>query len=368
MIPSMRRLPFLSLSLGVLLANGGAPGRAEEAHWPPVAEVASRLRQELPSLPEPRPAETNAAEYLRSLAPRVVWPTPEPAGSAVAPLARTNLYPGKAAYLRVAEVGPDLPRQLRAALAGMRGSGELAGVVLDLRFASGSDYAAAAATASLFADRPLSSLRLGDQPLEVARPDTAPVSPVMVLVHRRTRGAAEALASAVRSASGACLLLGTNTAGEARRYRALDLGPGLTVQIADAPLVLPGGAAFPLEGLAPDIAVAVSPEDEARYFTNEFHRLSDGRTPRHPGGFRLNEAELVRQMRGPRIRGSRPIPSGASPEGDPSDAEGSTPRTGDSPGGPVVQDPVLARALDLISGLASRGAAPAVPESSGDSR
>lgn len=368
MTPSMRRLSLLSLSLAVLLANGGVRGTTEEPRWPSVAEVASRLRQELPSLPEPHPAETNAADYLRSLAPRVVWPAPGSARSGVSALARTNLYPGKAAYLRVGEIGPELPRQLREALAGMRGSGQLAGVVLDLRFASGSDYAAAAATASLFADRALPALRLGDQSLEVVRPGVAPVSPVMVLVHRRTRGAAEALAAAVRSASAACLLLGTNTAGEARRYRTLALGPELTVQIEDAPLVLPGGASFPLEGLAPDIAVAVAPEDEARYFTNEFHRLSDGRTPRHPGGFRLNEAELVRQMRGPRIRGVRPVPSGAAPDGDPSDPDGATARTGDSAGGPVVQDPVLARALDLISGLASQGAAPALPESSGDSR
>jgi len=102
------------------------------------------------------------------------------------------------------------------------------------------------------------------------------------------------------------------------------------------------------EGLQPDIAVEVSPQDERAYYADAYK----GITSSNPGGMglgaanpavatnsarrmRFNEAELVREHR----------------EGLNTDAETAPPRARE-PEKPLVHDPVLARALDLLKGLA----------------
>jgi len=107
-------------------------------------------------------------------------------------------------------------------------------------------------------------------------------------------------------------------------------------------------------GVVPDIEVAVSGEAEKVYFADEFKVLSGqmarlkatnnvaqsgstNRTSRR----RLNEAELVRMLR-----------EGVNPD-EPETADASTPKTEEDSS--VVRDPALARALDLLKGIAIVG-------------
>jgi hypothetical protein len=171
--------------------------------------------------------------------------------------------------------------------------------------------------------------------------------PAAVLVNHQTAASAEALAAVLRQ-TGAGLILGSRTAGQATGRQDFPLKNGQRLRVATATIRLADGTALTADGLEPDIAVAVSPEDERSYFEDAFAVLErtnllassslsltnpangTNRAARRP---RISEAELVRLRR-----------EGADAEDSPArDAE---------PQKPQVKDPALARALDLLKGLA----------------
>jgi hypothetical protein len=217
-----------------------------------------------------------------------------------------------------------------------------------LRYARGDDYAAAAGTADLFIKKDLPLLNWGNGLVRSKEKTDAISVPVAVLVNRSTAGAAEALAAALREA-GAGLILGGKTAGQAMVAQDFPLKNGDRLRIATAPIQLGDGSAMSWQGLKPDIAVEVSPEDERAYYVDAFKVPARGdfsagtglSTTNPPGSTnrparrpRFNEAELVRERR-----------EGISE----ADLMGSRDREGDKP---IVFDPTLARALDLLKGLA----------------
>lgn len=336
----------------------------EAADWPPLVEVVSRLRAEVPEVAEPASQAMGVEEYLRGLAPRVLGGVPE--ASETPELLRSHVYQHSVgvAYLRVGEVREGLRAVLATALEGWTRTNEFSGVVLDLRFAGGTNFVAAVEAAGLFVNRKPKALRLGESTLQVEPESGSRKMPVMVLVNRQTRGAAEVLAVAVRDGASPCLVIGTNTAGQAREYRTLELPGGRTLRVASTPLLLGSGEPFPLSGLEPELGVTVSELDERAYRVDEFQRSVDGRPAGRGPTLRMNEAELVRRRqaredaegfgrrgmgpRGPRRPGfSRVEPS---PVEEPP---------------PVVEDPVLARALDLIAGTASSAGPAAAPSGNG---
>ena len=105
-------------------------------------------------------------------------------------------------------------------------------------------------------------------------------------------------------------------------------------------------------GVAPDIEVPVSGEDETAYFADAYKVFSrpaaqlrvttnvaqTGSTNR-ASRRRLNEADLVRMQR-----------EGLSP--DDQDVAAPAPKTGEDSTEQLVRDPALARALDLLKGIA----------------
>lgn len=357
-------LPALCLALASVIARGGT----DVSPSPDLSEFATQIRKLWPDAPTPAPGQTNTEAYLRGLAPRVLPgrdTTPASPSTNGVLLSRSLAYAsGSTAYFRIDEVAPGLRDRLEAAYAALAKTTTVKGVVVDLRFARGQDYAAAAAAAGLFARRPVQDLRLGDQSFPVTPTEGRPAVPVMVLVNRATRGAAEALAAAVRAAASPALLLGNPTSGEARLYQNATLENGTPLRIATTPLILPSGQPLPESGLAPDLLVTVSEPEERHYQTNEFVRFVAGR-PVNLGTLalsaRLNEAELVR-----RRTGRRPDNTPDSTESPHGTRRGSRLRPEPdtlAESAPPIADPVLARALDLVSGLTS----PPEPEE-GDSR
>src|SRR5439155_7468432 len=114
----------------------------------------------------------------------------------------------------IRQLAPATDIQLSQAYQQVTASNQPKGVVLDLRFASGEDYEAAAALADLFlaTEKPLLDWA---EVLKKATAKTNALSlPLTVLVNRQTAGAAEAFAAVLRQAD-VGLLLGTNTAGKA---------------------------------------------------------------------------------------------------------------------------------------------------------
>jgi C-terminal processing protease CtpA/Prc len=333
--------------MGLLAGQAVLSAEADQA--PEFKEVYDLIRQHLSGISEGDLDRTAAQALVSALGPKVTLVTnsADAAASATVPLvSKSNVFEGNLAYLRVGRVGDGLAKALRGAYEHMDGTNQLKGVVLDLRYTDGRDYAAAAAAVDLFVakDRPL--LNWGDGVARSKEKTDAIRVPVAVLVNGQTTGAAEALAAVLRE-TGAGLILGSRTAGQAMVAEAYPLKDGARLRIATAPVELGNGTALPAEGVKPDIIVEVSARDEHVYFADAFKDISrtnmgeqdlnltnqvGSTTIRTNRRSHFNEADLVRERR-----------DGYDPEAVGRDAE---------PEKPLVQDPVLARALDVLKGLA----------------
>jgi hypothetical protein len=131
-------------------------------------------------------------------------------------------------------------------------------------------------------------------------------SPLVLLINGDTRGTAATLAIQLRNSADAVLIGSTNSSGELR----------------------------------PDIVVSVSTDDEKKFQDNPFFKTEDSPLPSLSGTNLLafvdhtSEADLVRK----RIKDGE------------QDGSLSTPRA--EPPRPIVRDPALARAMDLLKALA----------------
>jgi len=271
-------------------------------------------------------------------------------GATNASTVSASVFEGKFAYIRLHRVTAETDREFETLLGQLRSTNSLKGLVLDLRFTGGHDYGAAVA----LSDRFLSS----EQPLvdwgegwkrSKGRADAISF-PLAILVNRKTTGAAEVLAGILRYRD-VGLLIGTNTAGQASMAKEFTLKTGQRLRVAIAPVKVAGGQELPFTGIKPDIEVEVSAEDELASYEDSFkpppklaragtlstNETTAGTTNRSPRR-RLNEAELVRMTRDGPVQGPDstvvPVP----------------PRPGEAP--PLITDPALLRALDLLKGLA----------------
>ena len=208
-----------------------------------------------------------------------------------AALAKSAVLEGNVAYLRVGQVGKNLADEIRAAQGALAVSNKIAGTVLDLRFANGDDFDSAKETADLFASKKL---------------------PLAILVNDQTRGAAAALAADLREKR-VGLVFGSATQGTKTA------GP-----------------------IQPDIAIKAGLDDERALMENPYAApaRNDTNSPAATNSLlpfvdHTSEADLVRAK----------IKDGD--EFEPVSAERAS-----EPQKPFIRDPVLARAVDLIKGLA----------------
>jgi hypothetical protein len=195
------------------------------------------------------------------------------------------------AYLRINRVENNLTNEAIRSTA----KNKVVGTVVDLRFADGDDFGAARADAAALASENL---------------------PLAILVNSQTREAAVALASELRAAQA-----------------------GLVFGSATEP-VSTGGENIP--SVEPDIPVPATLDDERVWLKNPYATLAQDDTNSPAANKALlpfvdhtSEADLVREQRQSGGMEDAPLPAHAA-----------------APQPPVIQDPVLARALDFIKGLA----------------
>ena len=160
------------------------------------------------------------------------------------PLVQAAILENNVAYLRVGQVETNLTSEISAAQRSPATTNKIIGTILDLRFADGTDLAAAAAAANLFAAKKL---------------------PLAILVNGKTQGAAATLATTLRKAHDG-LIFGSTAAA-----------------------------------LPPDIAVTVSAEDESAFFKNPYAALAQSTINSSPATNNFSpfidhtsEADLVR--------------------------------------------------------------------------
>jgi hypothetical protein len=155
---------------------------------------------------------------------------------------------------------------------------------------------------------------------------------VMVLTDGDTIGAAEAIAAALRFYNRA-LVIGQTTAGRAAEYSDLSLPSGKILRVAVGEMVSPDGRPLFPDGTKPDLPVEMSLADKQQIFQLSGEK-GMGPFVYEPGRPHMNEAALL---------------AGTNPEVEA--AEAAQQRRGRAPEKPPAHDPVLQRALDVVTSL-----------------
>jgi hypothetical protein len=275
----------------------------------------------------------------------------KPAG----PLARAEVIDPHIGYIRLADVTEGTPAALDAELKGSADA-KVAGYVLDLRFADGTNFAAAAAVAGRFLDdgQEVFTLKSSDKGAQVFRAGSDIKSassngsdlasaPLMLLVNAETRGSAEALAGALR-AQDRGIIIGSQTAGSAAAWEDVKLSDGRTLRIATAKIVLPHltGAGpqidiFP-NGITPDVAVKIEVQTERAVVLAQTNETLTASLQLRVNKNNLTEAQLVKAFRGEAVsRFDKPSPVDKAHEEE-DDIQN-------------VRDVVLQRAVDILKGI-----------------
>lgn len=263
-------------------------------------------------------------------------------------LAQSAVYDSVACF-RVGRVGNGLAEKIATGFKAFNATNHLKGVVLDLRFADGHNYPEVPSVAGLFISDETPLLNWGNGMVSSKENQNAITLPVAVLVNQHTAAGAEALAAVLRKSAHA-MVLGATTAGEATVGKEFPLKNGENLRIATAAVKLADGDALSANGLKPDIEVAVKPEDEKAWMANPYKestsvsellaKLNGGtgtNATNHATRTRTTEADLMRlRKEQPGVDLDYAIPTASTDE---------------QPEKPIVRDPVLGRALDLIKGI-----------------
>jgi hypothetical protein len=341
--PSPARFVLGSVcALGLLLSSSQAAEVSPE-------EILSTLRTNLAGM-SPVDLDKAAVEaILEKLYPRVFLTPPaksnEPCTNC---LEHSSLFDGSYGYVRFRAIQTGLRPELEETIRKLEGTNSLKGLVLDLRFSGGTDYAAAVEIANLFVSEVKPLLDWGQGVVSSQAQTNRFSAPLAILVNHETWGASEALAGTLRWAE--CgLLLGGSTSGKAAVFKSFTLSTTQQIEIAVTEVKMGDGKPIPSTGLQPDIQVGVSLEEERLFLTDPYRihpRMagsggSGGRTNSGAGLrlSRLNEAELVRMRRENQGEDLERLIPNAVPQAKTEELR-------------VVSDPALARALDLLKGLA----------------
>jgi len=249
----------------------------------------------------------------------------------------SEIIAGHIGYIRPGSLNSANLQALDKALGGFSGK-KVNALILDLR-ASGmtSDSALAAEFAKRFCPRGKMIFTLRKPAGRQDRAFNSDRDPtfrglVMVLADSETAGAAEAIAAALRFHDKA-LVIGQPTAGRAAEYSDLPLPNGKILRLAVAEMISPEGRSLFADGVKPDLPVEMSPADKRQIFQASGDK-GMGPFIYEAGRPHMNEAALL---------------AGTNPEVEA--AEAAQQRRGRAPEKPPPHDPVLQRALDVITSL-----------------
>ena len=249
----------------------------------------------------------------------------------------SEILDGHIGYLRLGSLNSANLQALDKSL-GSFAAKKVDALVIDLRASQATnDFAMAAEFAKRFCPKgkPLFTVRKPaareDRVFNSDR-DLAFRGLIMVLTDGDTAGAAEALADALRFYDKG-LIMGQPTAGRAVEYSDLPLPSGKILRVAVAEIVSADGHSLFLEGIKPDVPVEMSMVDKRQIFQLSSEK-GMGPFVYEAGRPHMNEAALL---------------AGTNPEVEA--AETAQQRRGRAPEKPPTHDPVLQRALDVVTSL-----------------
>ena len=286
------------------------------------------------------------------------------------PLARVEVIDSVIGYIRIGDVtdgtAVDLDGELKKFV-----EQKVTGYILDLRFADGTNFAAAAAVASRFlpAGEDLFSLKQAKGESKPFRTVEAPrtlapelaEAPLMLLVNAQTRGSAEVLAGALR-AQDRGIVVGGPTAGSAVAWEDVKLSDDRVLRVATAKITFPKGSEVFPGGIVPDIMVKIDPKTEREVIFNVQSNITlTASLQPHTKKKNYSEADLMKVFRGEAIEslslrtGQRPasktnaltldatsLTDTNTPGAEAGEEEGEINK---------VRDVVLQRAVDILKGI-----------------
>lgn len=277
-------------------------------------------------------------------------------------LARVEIIQPDIGYIRINDLVSETPLALDAELEKFA-QAKVTGYVLDLRFADGANFTAAAAVASRFlpVGVELCTLKRSDGAAQTYRTAATPpalaatltTAPLLLLVNAQTRGSAEMLVGALR-AQDRGIVIGGPTAGLPAAWRDLVLTDGRVLRLATAKITFPkGGAVFP-GGLIPDILVKIDSKAEREVVFNVASNVTlTASLQPQLNKHHLTEATLVKVFRGEAIE--MPTLSLTNPPASATNAlslaGGATPAADPAPTAVLARDVVLQRAVDILKGI-----------------
>jgi hypothetical protein len=364
----MKKNILVILILALLSVAG--PGRAEEAAGLGSEEIIGLLREhyvDRDTLDAPKLDAASVAGILQMLGPGAQLLTaesaaaanrgPTAAGPAREAVTRVEIIEPEIGYIRMSDVRTETEIALDAELKKFSAA-KVSAYILDLRFANGTNLAAAAAVASRFlpADLEVFTWKQAGGTAQTYRTVEAPDSlatqwaegPLMLLVNGETRGSAEVLVGALRARERG-IVIGGPTAGEPLAWREWPLRDGRVLRLATAKISLPGGAAVFPGGVIPDIMVKIDPatERDAVFNLATNITLTASLQPRAKKKAFV-EADLVRAFRGERLESPELALPAETTTTNGLTLAGSAPEAGDID---PVRDVVLQRAVDILKGI-----------------
>lgn len=162
-------------------------------------------------------------------------------------------------YIRIAQFQVDSGEDVAKALQKLRDSGELKGLVLDLRNNPGGVLGASVSVADLFLDGgpvvytegrlPNSNMEFNAQPGDVTN-DT----PMVVLINAGSASASEIVAGALQD-RGRAVIMGSDSFGKGSVQTIVPLSESRAIKLTTALYFTPKGRSIQAEGIVPDILV-----------------------------------------------------------------------------------------------------------------
>jgi peptidase S41-like protein len=266
-----------------------------------------------------------------------ILPGKENASAVSATSLYSEIIAGHVGYVRLGPLNGANLQALDKALGGFAAK-KVNAIIVDLRATDmTSDFQLAAEFAKRFCPKGKTIFTLRKPTGRQDRTFNSDRDPVfhgltMVLTDADTAGASEAIAAALRYYEKA-LVVGQPTAGRAAEHSDLPLPDGKILRVAVAEMISPDGRSLFTEGVKPDLPVEMSLSEKRQIFQLSGEK---GMMPfvYEAGRPHMNEAALL---------------AGTNPELEA--AEAAQQRRGRAQEKPPPHDPVLQRALDVVTSL-----------------
>lgn len=235
-----------------------ADKQEQKAVLPRLPEILEAIRKNLPSISKEDLDRAALQGILTEFQSQLELVSARSVSSAASESpALTRYYESSIGYIAAPLLDDSASKILREAYRRLKSENILRGLVLDLRHVSGNNYRQVTKIAGFFTKTETPLLDWGDG-IRFSEPQSLQVEvPLVVAIDQTTRGAAEALAAVMRSAK-LGLLVGRATEGQARSYKLIPLKTGHQLKIAAGQVRLADNAALGSEGVLPDISVKAS--------------------------------------------------------------------------------------------------------------